>query len=250
MEEKGMRKFNRVLIKVSGGALTSDSTQIFEKKSLERITDNIIEASKNGIEIAIVVGGGNIFRGRTADEWRIERAEADNIGMLATIMNSMILKAVLNSKTDTDVRTMTSIPMNVIAEQYIRMKAIKYLEEKSILILGGGTGQPFVTTDYASVQRALEIQADVVLMAKCGVNGVYEDNPKLNPHARRFKKINTMDAIYKNLQVADQSAFVLSKDFNIPLYIFDFNEENSIASICNGRNVGTFISTECKTEFY
>lgn len=245
-----MRKFNRVLIKVSGGALSSTTSQIYEKESLECITDNIINASKEGIEIAIVVGGGNIFRGRTAEEWKIERAEADNIGMLATIMNSMILKAVLNSKTNTDVRSMTSIPMNVIAEQYIRMKAIKYLEEKSILILGGGTGQPFVTTDYASIQRALEIKADVVLMAKCGVNGVYDDDPKHNQNAKRFKTINTSDAIHKNLRVADQSAFVLAKDFNIPLYIFDFNEENSIASICNGKNVGTFISTECKTEFY
>lgn len=245
-----MHKFNRVLIKVSGGALTSDSTKIFEKKSLEGITDNIINAINEGIEVAIVVGGGNIFRGRTADEWKIERAEADNIGMLATIMNSMILKAVISSKTDTDVRSMISIPMNVIAEQYIRMKAIKYLEEKSILILGGGTGQPFVTTDYASVQRALEIKADVVLMAKCGVNGVYDDDPKHNLQARRFKTINTMEAIHKNLQVVDQSAFVLAKDFNIPLYIFDFNEENSIASICNGTNIGTFISTDCKTEFY
>ena len=245
-----MRKFNRVLIKVSGGALTSDNTQIFEKESLERITDNIIDASKAGIEIAIVVGGGNIFRGRTADEWKIERAEADNIGMLATIMNAMILKAVLNSKTETDVRPMTSIPMNVIAEPYIRMKAIKYLESKSILILGGGTGQPFVTTDYASVQRALEVNADVVLMAKCGVNGVYNDDPRTNPLAKRFKTIKTSDAIHKNLQVADQSAFVLAKDFNIPLYIFDFNEKNSIASICNGGNVGTFISNSCHTEVY
>lgn len=245
-----MKKFNRVLIKISGGALTAEDKGIFDKSRLDKIADNIIMAQKQSIEVSILIGGGNIFRGRTSKEWDIERAEADNIGMLATIVNSLILKAVLNSKTSSDVRVMTSIPMNSIAEPYIRLKAIKYLEKKSIVILGGGTGQPFVTTDYPSVQRALELRCDAVFMAKEGIDGVYTEDPIKSSNAKRYKTLNCNDAINLGLKVADQSAFVLAKDYNIPLYIFDFNEENSIVDICNGKSIGTNVGVDCKSTLY
>lgn len=243
-------KYKRVLLKLSGGALASNE-ELFSKEALKNITKNIINASEAGIQIAIVVGGGNIFRGRTADEWNIDRVEADNIGMLSTIINSLILKGALASQTDRDIRMMTSLPMNSVAEPYIRLKAKKYLDENSIVIFGGGTGQPFISTDYPSIQRAIEIGAEIVLMAKDGVDGIYTANPQNNKDAKRYKEINSSDVISLNLKVADSSAFILAKEFNMPMYVFNFKEENSIIKACSSEsNIGTFVSNECKTMFY
>lgn len=243
-------KYKRVLLKVSGGALSKNG-ETFSQNELRQITKNIITASEAGIQLAVVVGGGNIFRGRTADEWKIDRVEADNIGMLATIINSLIIKGVLASQTTKDIRMMTSLPMNSVAEPYIRLKAKKYLDENSIVIFGGGTGQPFMSTDYPSIQRAIEIGAEIVLMAKDSVNGIYNANPKKDANAKRYKELNCSDAIKLNLKVADPLAFILAKDFNMPMYVFDFNEKNSIIKACSGEsNIGTFVSNSCKTMFY
>ena len=202
-------KFKRVLLKLSGGALAGENGENFDKEKLENIVNQIIAAKKNGIEIAILVGGGNIFRGRTADEWGIERVEADNIGMMATIINSLMLRGAISSKTDDDIRVMTSIPVPSVAEPYIRLKAKRHLEKGRIIIFGGGLGQPLVTTDYPSVQRAIEIDADLVLMAKSGTDGVYTADPRKNPDAKRYKNLRYDDAINNNLKVADLSSFVL-----------------------------------------
>lgn len=242
-------KYKRILLKVSGGAL-SGNNECFNKENLEKITDEIIKASNAGVEVAVLVGGGNIFRGKTADDWRIERAEADNIGMMATIINSLILRGALVSKGADDLRVMTAIPMDTVAEPYIRLRAVHHLDKGKIVVFGGGIGQPFVTTDYASLQRAIEIRADVVLMAKQGTDGVYTDNPNTNPDAKRYKTLSCDDAINKNLKVADQSAFILAKDYNMPMYIFDFNQENSILDICSGKNTGTYVGNDCETELY
>lgn len=243
-------KYKRILLKLSGGALGGGNNEDFCKEKLENITNQIINARKQGIEVAILVGGGNIFRGRTAEEWNIERVEADNIGMMATIINSLMLRGAISSRTKDDVRVMTSIPVPSVAEPYIRLKAKKHLDKGRIIIFGGGLGQPFVTTDYPSVQRAIEINADIVLMAKSGTDGVYTADPRKDKTAKRYKTISYDDVINNNLQVADQSSFVLARDYNMPLYVFDFDDPNAIAKICNGELIGTYIGPDCKTELY
>lgn len=245
-----MMKYKRILLKVSGGALGGSNGENFDKEKLNFITDEIIKARETGVEIAILVGGGNIFRGRTAEDWKIERVEADNIGMMATIINSLMLRGALSSKTDEDIRVMTSVAVPSVAEPFIRLKAVKHLDKGRIVIFGGGLGQPFVTTDYPSVQRAIEIRSDIVLMAKSGTNGVYTADPRKDTSAKRYKTLCFKDVIEKNLQVADQSAFVLASDYNMPLYVFDFNEKDAIAKICNGESVGTYIGNDITTEFY
>ena len=194
--------------------------------------------------------GGNIFRGKTADDWNIERAEADNIGMMATIINSLILRGALVSKGAHDLRVMTPIPMDTIAEPYIRLRALRHLEKGKIIVLGGGIGEPFVTTDYASLQRAIEVRADVVLMAKQGTDGVYTDNPNENPNAKRYKTLTYDEAISKDLKVVDGSAFILAKEYKMPMYIFDFNQKDSILDICEGKNIGTYVGNDCEIEMY
>ena len=194
--------------------------------------------------------GGNIFRGKTADDWNIERAEADNIGMMATVINSLILRGALVSKGAHDLRVMTPIPMDTIAEPYIRLRALRHLEKGKIIVLGGGNGEPFVTTDYASLQRAIEIRADVVLMAKQGTDGVYTDNPNENPDCKRYKSLTYDEAISKDLKVVDGSAFILAKEYKMPMYIFDFNQKNSILDICEGKNIGTYVGNDCEIEMY
>lgn len=243
-------KYKRILLKLSGGALGGTNNENFNKEKLENITDQIIAARDAGIEVAVLVGGGNIFRGRTAEEWNIERVEADNIGMMATIINSLMLRGAISSKTDYDVRVMTSIPVPSVAEPYLRLKAKKHLDKGRIIIFGGGLGQPFVTTDYPSVQRAIEINADIVLMAKSGTNGVYTADPKKDPNAKRYKNIKYNDVIEQNLQVADQSAFVLARDYKMPLYVFDFDEKDAITKVCNGEIIGTYVGENCETELY
>lgn len=243
-------KYKRILLKVSGGALSGKNDFGFDKDALDRITDEIINASKAGVEVAVVIGGGNIFRGRVSEEWNIERAEADNIGMMATIINALVLRGALVSKGAKDLRVMTAIPMDTVAEPYIRLRAVSHLDKGKIIVFGGGIGQPYVTTDYASLQRALEIRADVVLMAKQGTDGVYTDNPSTNPDAKRYKTLSYDEAIAKNLKVVDQSAFILAKDYDMPMYIFDFNQKGSILDICEGKNIGTFVGKNCEIEMY
>ncbi len=241
-------KYNRILLKLSGGALAGENGIGFDPEKLEHITNEIINASNAGVEVIVLVGGGNILRGKTAEYWNIDRAEADNMGMLATIINSIMLRGAITSKGIEKVRVMTAIPINAVAEPYIRLKAISHLKNKDIVILGGGIGQPFVTTDYPSVQRAIELKADAVLMAKQGTDGVYDSDPKENPNAKKYTTLTYDDAIEKNLKVADQSAFILAKDYNMPMYVFDFTAKNSILDICNGENIGTYIGSDCETK--
>ena len=244
-------KYKRVLLKLSGGALAKDQGSGYNKEALDHITDEIISAVNMGIEVAVLVGGGNIFRGKVSEEWGINRAEADNIGMLATIMNSLMLRGALKHKgIKNDVRVMTAIPINTVAEPYIRLKAMRHLEKGKIVIFGGGIGQPYDTTDYPSVQRAIEIGADIVLMAKQGVDGIYTDNPSKNPDALRYKNITYGDVVKEKLEVADQSAFLLARDYDMPMYVFDFEEKDSIKRICEGESIGTFVGKDVITELY
>jgi len=235
-------KYNRVLVKLSGGAIAGDKDWGFSPNALNHIADEIINLNKLGIQVSVVVGGGNIFRGELGEEWGIERAEADNIGMIATVTNSLMLRGVLKSRGNADVRVMTAIPINTIAEPFIRLRAIRHLEHGYIVVLAGGTGNPYVTTDYPSVQRALELRAEALLAAKNGTDGIYTADPNRDPQARRYKQINYDTVIQKNLRALDQSAVLLARDHKLPIHVFDFDTPEVMGQICQGRDVGTLIT--------
>jgi uridylate kinase len=190
----------------------------------------------------VVVGGGNYFRGRMADGWGIGRAEADNIGMLGTVMNGLMLRGVITAKTAADVRVMTAMPIQSVAEPFIRLRAISHLERGLIVILAGGIGQPFVTTDYPSVQRALELDADALLVAKRGVDGVYDSDPNTNPDAVRYSTLRYSDAVSQGIKVMDTNAFVLADEHRLTMHIFDVAAQGPMRRICLGEDVGTVIS--------
>jgi uridylate kinase len=234
-------RYKRVLVKLSGGAFSGPAEFGFDKDALDLLADEIVGVANLGVQVAVMVGGGNIFRGRLADQWGIERAEADNIGMMATIINSLILRGVLSAEGAREVRVMTAIPMQAIAEPYIRLRAIHHLERGYLVVFAAGTGQPFVTTDYPSVQRAVEIRADVILAAKQGVNGVFTADPKRDPTARRFKTIRYDDVLARDLEVMDQAAFILARDQQLPIHVFDAAGRGIMRQICEGTEIGTFI---------
>ncbi|MFD1676416.1 UMP kinase [Alicyclobacillus fodiniaquatilis] len=246
-----MTRYRRVLLKLSGAAVAGDGEFGFEQQRLTHISNEINALVELGMEIVIVIGGGNIFRGNTAETWGIERAEADSIGTLATVLNSLMLRGVLRASTSRDVRVMTAVPMNTIAEPYIRLRAIHHLEKGHIVILAGGNGQPYVTTDYPSVQRAIEIRCDAVLAAKHGVDGVYDQDPRQNPAAKRYTHLNYEDAISQGLRVMDQSSILLARDFHLPVHVFDFNQAGAMTNICLGEeaDVGTLVYAG-KTNLY
>ncbi|ASS74166.1 UMP kinase [Tumebacillus algifaecis] len=235
-------RYKRVLIKLSGAAVAGQDEFGFDPDSLEHIAREVLSVIDLGVEVAIVIGGGNIFRGNVAETWGIDRAEADNIGVLGTVINSLMLRGVLKARSDKEVRVMTAHQMNFIAEPFIRLRAIHHLDRGYIVILAGGTGQPYVTTDYPAVQRALELQCDAILVAKNGVNGIFSADPKKDPQARRYNSISYDDVVRENLKVMDQSAMILARDFGIPLHIFDFDQVDSMRSICLGENIGTHLS--------
>jgi uridylate kinase len=235
-------RYNRVLVKLSGGAMAGDKDWGFSPEALNHIADEVLMLHDLGVQVSVVVGGGNIFRGELGEEWGIERAEADNIGMIATVTNSLMLRGVLKSRGDADVRVMTAIPIETVAEPFIRLRAIRHLEHGHIVVLAAGTGNPYVTTDYPSVQRALELRADAILAAKNGVDGVYTADPRHDPAARRFRQINYDTVIQKNLRALDQSAVLLARDHGLPIHVFDFDTPGTLCQICQGEDVGTLIS--------
>jgi uridylate kinase len=239
-----IKVYKRILIKLSGGALANSSGNSFDSEQLEHITKEILTVANQGVEICILVGGGNIFKGKFAEEWGIDRVEADNIGTLGTIINSLMLRGVLKSKTDKDIRVMTSIPVTALAEPYIRLRAVHHLEKGSIVIFGGGNGQPFVTTDYPSVQRAIETNCDAIFVAKQGVEGVYTGDPKINKDAKMYKHLEYNDVVKNNIMVMDQSALLLARDYLLPVHVFNFDREGAMAGIIQGNHVGTLISSK------
>lgn len=237
-----MSRYKRVLIKLSGGALAGEADFGFDRAALDHIGDEILAVRDLGVEVAIMVGGGNIFRGRTADEWGIERAEADNIGTMATVINSLILRGVLTAKGIPDVRVMAAIPTPSVAEPYIRLRAIHHLEKGYLVIFAGGNGQPFVTTDYPGVQRAIEVRAEAILTAKEGVNGVFTADPKKEPNARLYRTASYDEILRAGVQVMDQSAFILARDYGLPIHLFDATAKGAMRRICEGENLGTLIA--------
>jgi uridylate kinase len=237
-----LMEYKRVLLKLSGGALAGKDGESFGVETLEHITNEILSLTDIGIQVCVVIGGGNIFRGNLAEQWGIERVEADNIGTLGTIINSLMLRGVLKAKTDKEIRVMTAVPAPSVAEPYIRLRAINHLDKGYIVIFGGGNGQPFVTTDYPSVQRAIEMNCDALFVAKQGVDGVYTSDPKINANAKMYTHLNYDDVVGNNIKVMDQSALLLARDYDLPVHIFNFNESGAMIRLCLGEQIGTLIS--------
>ena len=237
-------QYQRIMMKLSGGAIAGETSWGFDPAALNHIADQVLQIHQAGVQIGIMVGGGNIFRGELSETWGIERAEADNIGMMATVINSLLLRGVLQVRGDADVRVMTAIPINSVAEPYIRLRAIRHLEHQAIVILAAGTGNPYVTTDYPAVQRALELRADALLAAKNGTDGIYTGDPRRETDTRRYRNISYDTVISRNLRILDQTAVLLARDNNLPIHVFDFDAPGAMLQICRGDKIGTFIGWE------
>lgn len=234
-------KYNRVLLKVSGEALAGDDKIGINPIVVKDIARQIKDAKDLGVEIAVVCGGGNIWRGKTGSDMGMERATADYMGMLATVMNGLALQNALET-VGVDTRLMSAISMKEVAEPYIRRRAVRHLEKGRVVIFGAGTGSPFMTTDTTAALRAAEVNADVILMAKNGVDGVYSADPKIDPTAVKYDYITYLDVINKDLKIMDQTAITLCKDNGIDLCVFNMQEDGNIAKACNGDTIGTTIS--------
>jgi uridylate kinase len=237
-------RYRRVVVKLSGEALAGPNGTGADPASLARVADEVLSVHHLGVQVAVVVGGGNYFRGRMADGWGISRAEADNIGMLGTVMNALMLRGALTARTDTDVRVMTAVPIHSVAEPFIRLRAMHHLDRGMIVLLAGGIGQPYVTTDYPAVQRALELDADALLVAKHGVDGVYDSDPRLNPDAVRYSSLTYDEAIATGVRVMDTSAFVLANEQGLTMHVFDVAALGVMRGICEGGDFGTRITAK------
>ncbi len=239
-----MPRYRRVVVKLSGEALAGPAGTGADPASLARVADEVLSVHQLGVQVAVVVGGGNYFRGRMAEGWGISRAEADNIGMLGTVMNALMLRGALTARTDTDVRVMTAVPIHSVAEPFIRLRAMHHLDRGMIVLLAGGIGQPYVTTDYPAVQRALELDADALLVAKQGVDGVYDSDPKVNPDAVRYSSLTYDEAISAGVRVMDTSAFVLANEQGLVMHVFDVAAVGVMRAICEGGDFGTRITAK------
>src|SRR6516165_2401317 len=237
-------RYRRVVVKLSGEALAGSGSSGVDPASLSRVAEEVLSVHDLGVQVAVVVGGGNYFRGRMAEGWGISRAEADNIGMLGTIMNALMLRGALTARTDTDVRVMTAVPIHSLAEPFIRLRAMHHLDRGMIVLLARGIGKAYVTTDYPAVQRALELDADALLVAKRGVDGVYDSDPHLNPDAIRFTTLTYEEAIAADIRVMDTSAFVLANEQALTMHVFDVGAMGVMRGICQGLELGTRISAK------
>ena len=237
-------KYRRVLLKLSGRAVSGTEDFGFSPDALEHIADEVLSLHAMGVEISIVIGGGNIFHGRLATQWGIERAEADNIGMMGTIINSLMLRGVLTGKSDSsvEVRVMTAIPVNTVAEPFIRLRAIHHLEKGHIVIFAGGIGHPYVTTDYTAAQRALETRSEGLLFAKNKARGIFTADPQTDADARMYRRMRYDTILRENLTIVDQPSVILARDNHLPIHVFDFSEKSTISRICDGdESTGTFV---------
>ena len=234
-----------MVVKLSGEALAGSAGTGADPASLARVADEVLSVHNLGVQVAVVVGGGNYFRGRMADGWGISRAEADNIGMLGTVMNALMLRGALTARTDADVRVMTALPIHSVAEPFIRLRAVHHLERGFIVVLAGGIGQPYVTTDYPAVQRSRELDADALLVAKHGVDGVYDSDPKHNPVAAKYIRLTYEEAIAADIRIMDTSAFVLANEQGLTMHVFDVAAYGAMRAICEGDDgIGTKITAK------
>ena len=235
-----MTKYDRVLLKLSGEEFGGGKLGV-DPDVVATIARQVAEVVRSGVQVAVVVGGGNYFRGAELSERGMDRSRADYMGMLGTVMNCLALQDALE-RLSIETRVQTAITMGQIAEPYIPRRAIRHLQKSRVVIFGAGAGMPYFSTDTTAAQRALEIGADVVLMAK-GVDGVYDADPRTNPQARKFETISYDEALRRGLKVADATAFSLCRDNKMPIIVFNLLEEGNIARAVRGERIGTLVST-------
>ena len=233
-------KYKRVLYKLSGEALAGGKGFGIDSEVVTKITSQIVEVVKQGVEVAIVVGGGNIWRGKTGEELGMERATADSMGMLATVMNSLALQDSLEQK-GVDTRVLTSVEMKAMAEPYIRRRAIRHLEKGRVAIFAAGIGNPYFSTDTTAALRAKEIGAEAILMGKNGVDGVYSADPKLDSTATKYDKLSYMDIMNKGLTIMDSTAITFCMDNHLPIIVFSIDEAENIVKVVSDSKLGTII---------
>ncbi len=233
-------KYKRVLLKLSGEALAGKQGRGINPPEIMKVAKEIKDVHDLGVQVAIVVGGGNMWRGEAGAQMGMERSQADYIGMLGTVMNALALQDNLE-QLDVPTRVQTSIEMRQIAEPYIRRKAIRHLEKNRIVIFAAGTGSPYFSTDTTAALRASEINADVILMAKNGVDGIYSADPRKDETATKFDKLTHMDIINRGLNVMDTTASSLSMENDIPLVVFNMNERGNIKKVVEGAPIGTTV---------
>ena len=232
-------KYNRILLKLSGEALVGDKAGGIDPEILIKYSNEIKKIYDKGVEIAIVIGGGNIYRGFN-NEYKIDRVQGDYMGMLATLINGLALQNTLEN-IGIPTRLQSAINVNKVAEPYIKRKALRHLDKKRIVIFSAGTGNPYFTTDSAAVLRAIEIEADVILKGT-RVDGIYNEDPNKNSEAFKFEKITFKEAISKGLKIMDTTAFTLSHENKLPIIVFDINQEDNLLKVSNGENVGTLVN--------
>lgn len=234
-------KYSRVLLKISGESLKGSGTAGIDPSAVKYIAQQISEADAANIELAVVIGGGNIWRGEEAERQGMDRATADYAGMLATTINALALQDALEQR-GIVTRTQSAIQMQAIAEPYIRRRAIRHLEKGRVVLFSAGTGNPYMSTDTASALRALEIGADVIMMAKNDVDGVYDSDPHSNPDAKRFSQLDYLDALNLRLKVMDSTAVSLCMDNRLPIIVFNIFNAGDMGKIIMGEPIGTIIS--------
>ena len=237
------KKYNRIVLKLSGEALAGKQGYGIDPETVEKIAKQIVEVNKLNIQVAIVVGGGNIWRGLSGSAKGMDRVSADYMGMLATVMNSLALQDAME-KNGVATRVQTAINMQQVAEPYIRRRAIRHMEKGRVVIFGAGTGNPYFSTDTTAALRAAEIEADAILMAKNGVDGVYDSDPKLNPDAKMYKRLTYLDVINKDLKVMDATATTLCRNNNIPIVVFNIDKPGNIVAASSGKDLGTLVDKE------
>lgn len=233
-------KYKRVLLKLSGESLSSEHAEPFDPAIIEQYVTDIKAITDLGVQVALVIGGGNIYRGLNESETGIERAHGDYMGMLATMINGMALQAMLE-KLGVKTRLQSAIKMEQVAEPYIRRRAIRHLEKGRVVIFGAGTGNPYFTTDTAGSLRAIEIQADVILKGT-RVDGIYTADPEKDPTATKYDTITYQECLIKNLKVMDMTAFTLCMENKLPIIVFDMNKPGNLMSVIEGKHVGTLVN--------
>ena len=232
--------YKRILLKLSGEALMGQKQYGIDSKRLAEYAEEIKEVSDKGIEIAIVIGGGNIFRGVSGAATGMDRVQGDHMGMLATVINGLALQSALEN-TGVQTRLQSAIQINEVAEPFIRRRAMRHLEKGRVVIFGGGTGNPYFTTDSAAVLRAIEIEADVILKGT-RVDGIYTSDPEKDKNATKFDSISFADVLLKGLKVMDTTAFTLSQENELPIVVFDMNKRGNLLKLLEGENIGTVVN--------
>lgn len=233
-------RYRRVVVKLSGEALAGDSSFGIDLATVQQLAGEVLEVARMGVQVAAVVGGGNIWRGATASAAGMDRSTADYMGMLATVINALAIQAALE-KMGAETRVQTAVDMRQLAEPYIRRRAIRHLEKGRVVILAAGTGNPYFSTDTAAALRAAELEADVILMAKRGVDGIYDADPRTEPEARKYDQIHYLDLLNQGLGVMDSTAASLCMENGIPIIVFDFAAPGALRRICLGEKIGTFV---------